>query len=102
VFAKTAGTCHVCGDAAGKSWQADHIKPHRLGGSDRVENYLPICRVCNTIRRGHAPKVLQLIMRLGTYARREIRHETGVGEELVRILLSRYKTNRIRRSTLNK
>jgi len=97
IFAKTAGTCHVCGGRAGKTWQVDHIVPHRLGGEASVENCLPICRECNTLRRSHSPRVQQLIIRLGTCARNEIRHETDLGEQLLRLLLRRLKNNRARR-----
>ena len=97
VFAKTAGTCHVCGGRAGRSWQADHVVPHRLGGEHSVENYLPICRECNVLRRSHSPQVMKLILRLGTYARREIGNGTDLGEQLIQVLLQRQKTNRARR-----
>jgi 5-methylcytosine-specific restriction endonuclease McrA len=97
VLDKTAGTCHVCGGRAGKTWQADHIVPHRLGGRDSVENYLPICRVCNRLRRSHSPRVQQLIIRLGTYARREIGRQTDLGKKLIELLLRRHKENRARR-----
>src|ERR1700680_835891 len=71
VFRKTGGTCHVCGGRAGKGWQADHVVPHRLGGSASWDNYLPICRECNGLRWSHTPKELRLIMRLGVYAKNE-------------------------------
>ena len=98
ILAKTACTCHVCGGRAGKSWQADYVKPHRLGGQGSAENGLPICRECNTARRSYSPKVQQLIMRLGIYARSEIRHGSPVGEELLRIYLQRQRNNRARRT----
>jgi len=75
----------------------DHIVPHRLDGKDSVENYLAICRECNTLGRSHSPRVQRLIIRLGTYARNEIRHETGLGKQLIRLLLRRQKNNRARR-----
>src|SRR5262245_6362921 len=92
VLVETGATCYVCGGRAGSRWQADHIKPYRLGGAHVVENFLPICRPCNLLRRGHGPDVLRLIMRLGTYARKEIRQETEVGEELIRIVLQRQRS----------
>ena len=30
ILAKTEGRCHVCGDRAGKRWQADHANRQRL------------------------------------------------------------------------
>jgi 5-methylcytosine-specific restriction endonuclease McrA len=100
VFRKTGGKCHVCGGRAGKQWQADHVVPHRLAGKHALDNYLPVCRDCNTLRRSHAPKVQQLIMRLGTYARNEIRNQTVLGEQLLALLLRRWNTNRTRRMRL--
>jgi 5-methylcytosine-specific restriction endonuclease McrA len=97
VFRKTAGTCHVCGDSAGKGWQADHVIPHTLGGRTSLDNYLPICRECNGLRWSHTPKVMRLIMRLGVYAKHEIRHETELGEQLIRLVLRRLHSNRRRR-----
>jgi 5-methylcytosine-specific restriction endonuclease McrA len=97
LLAKTAGTCHACGGRAGRAWQADHVIPYRLGGAHSVNNYLPICGECNKIRRSHSPAVLRLLMRLGTYARNEIRRETDLGEQLIRIYLRWQRSNRARR-----
>lgn len=97
VFKKTGGTCHVCGGRVGVRWQADHVVPHKLGGQAKVENYLPICKECNRLRWSHAPEVIRLIMRLGTYAKNEIRHETELGEQLLSLVLKRLHGNRKRR-----
>ena len=94
---KTAGKCHVCGGPAGKSWQADHLVPHRHGGTTDSANLLPICRACNVLRRSFEPAVQRLIMQLGIYARREIRDQTRIGQEFVRLVLARLRSNRRRR-----
>jgi 5-methylcytosine-specific restriction endonuclease McrA len=83
VRSKTKGTCHVCGGKLGRDWQADHVVPYQLGGDHSVENYLPICRECNRLRWSYSPKVLRLIMRIGVYAKHEIRHDTKLGSMLV-------------------
>lgn len=62
-----------------------------------MDNYLPICRECNGLRRSYSPAVLRLILRLGTYAKNEIRHETDSGDEIIRTFLRRQKCNRARR-----
>ena len=42
VWAKTGGTCHVCGGRVGKRWEVDHVIPPHLGGTRSLDNYLPI------------------------------------------------------------
>lgn len=100
VLAKTAGTCHVCGDSAGPRWQADHVIHHHLG-KHSVDNYLPVCRQCNRLRWSHRPEVLRLILLLGTYAKREIRHKTALGQELAALLVSRVNSSQKRRVIVN-
>lgn len=71
----------------GKRWQADHVLHHRLGGAHSIDNYLAICRECNGLRWSHSPRVMRLIMRIGIYAKREIRHGTPLGEKLIQLLI---------------
>ncbi len=99
IWAKTGGTCHVCGGRAGKRWQADHVVPWHLGGGRTADNYLPICRECNGLRWSHDPKVLRLIMRMGVYAKNAIRHNTTLGKEMIHVLRRRTGTNRKRRGS---
>jgi 5-methylcytosine-specific restriction endonuclease McrA len=96
IRAKTDGKCHVCGGPAGRRWQADHVVPHSSGGRQSLSNYLPICRECNRLRWFHAPKVIRLILRLGLYAKNEIRHETKLGHDLIAVLNARMRTSRKR------
>src|SRR5262245_6303698 len=84
IWAKTGGTCHVCGGRAGKRWQADHVVPWKLGGTREVDNYLPICRECNRLRWSHDPKVIRLVLRMGVYAKHAIRHNTALGKEMMK------------------
>jgi 5-methylcytosine-specific restriction endonuclease McrA len=97
VVRTTNRTGHVCGGRVGKSWQADHVVPHKLGGRARLDNYLPICKECNRLRWSYSPEVIRLIMRLGTYAKNEIRRKTELGEQLLSLLLKRLGGNRKRR-----
>lgn len=71
--------------------------PHKLGGEAKPDNYLPICKECNRPRWRYTPEVIRLIMRLGTYAKNEIRHETELGEQLISLLMKRLRSNRKRR-----
>lgn len=48
VYRKCGGRCAYCGrEIEYKDMQADHVKPLRIGGSDKLENMLPACRSCN-------------------------------------------------------
>lgn len=80
-----------------RRWQADHVVPHKLGGEARLDNYLPICKECNRLRWSYSPEVIRLIMRLGTYAKHEIRHDTELGKQLISIMDKRLRSNRKRR-----
>ena len=82
---KTGGKCHVCGGPLGPDWQADHVVPHQLGGSRSEDNYLPACRMCNRLRWGYTPTALRLMLRFGAIAKQEIRHDTELGRQLLRL-----------------
>jgi len=99
VLRKTGCTCHVCGEHLRQKWQADHVVPHKLGGAAALDNYLPICRECNSLRWFHSPEVIRLIMRLGIYAKLEIRNKTQLGEHLLPLLLKRLETKDRRRTS---
>lgn len=88
---KTAGTCHVCGGPLDDSWQVDHVKPHHLGGKSSVENSLPICAECNRLRWSYEPEALRLMMRFGRYAKQEIRHDTKLGRQLLRLAAQNFQ-----------
>lgn len=98
VLAKTAGTCHVCGGLSGTASQADHVIPHERGGTDTLENYLPICRECNRLRWSYGPEVLRMILRFGILAKHEIRHDTKLGGQLLRRAMQRHERGSGRRS----
>ena len=97
IRAKTGGTCHVCGGPLGSDWQADHVVPHHLGGPHTEDNYLPACRTCNRLRWMYSPRVLQLVIRFGLIAKQEIRHNTQLGEQLLRRGRSAFHDNWRRR-----
>ncbi len=98
VLAKTGGTCHVCGGAAGQCWQADHVIPHLHGGAHSLDNYLPICKECNRLRWSYRPEVLRLMLRFGVYIKREIRHDTKLGRRLIKLATRRLRQSGKRRA----
>jgi 5-methylcytosine-specific restriction endonuclease McrA len=85
VWETTSGTCHVCGGSLGSKWQVDHVVPVRLGGQSKSNNYLPICGECNRRRWHYRPEVLRLMLRFGIFAKQEIRHDTDLGRELLKL-----------------
>jgi len=101
VFEKTVGTCHVCGIALDGKWHADHVIPHLHGGRTVVENCLPICVVCNRLRWAYEPQVMQMVMRLGVYAKWEINHDTRLGEKVLALAVRRLAKSNARRRQLH-
>ncbi len=89
VWKTTAGMCHVCGGSLGSKWQVDHVVPVRLGGRSKSNNYLPSCRECNRRRWHYRPEVLRLMMRFGILAKQEIRWNTKLGKQLLRLAAGR-------------
>lgn len=43
------GRCYICGEAASAT---DHVKPLACGGPEILSNLRPICRRCNSAKRG--------------------------------------------------
>src|SRR5262245_23487148 len=57
----------------------------------------PICRECNGLRWSHEPRVLRLIMRMAIYAKNAIRHNTALGQEMIRVPRELFLTRQIYR-----
>jgi 5-methylcytosine-specific restriction endonuclease McrA len=102
VLAKTAGTCHVCGGAVGDEWQADHVVPFIRGGTSELDNYLPICVTCNRLRWSYPPTVFRMVIRLGIYAKDEIKRDTPLGRQLLRLATTRLARSHRRRVVLRR
>jgi len=80
VLSKTGGRCHICGGEINDRWQADHVLAHSGGGEHSVNNYLPAHSICNNYRWDYLPEEIQLIMKIGVWARTQIENETKVGK----------------------
>jgi len=53
VLAKYDNHCAYCGRIIKyNEMQVDHINPQHLGGSDKIENLNPACRMCNHYKGG--------------------------------------------------
>ncbi len=80
ILAKTDNKCHICGqDISLTEFQADHVVSHIRGGIHRVDNYLPSCFICNNYRWHYLPEELQLILKIGVWAKTEIERESAIG-----------------------
>lgn len=88
---KTGGLCHICGGRLGKRWAADHVKPVARGGASGDGNFLPACGACNRLKWHRSPAAIREILRLGIYARNEIRKGSIVGQKMKSIYHSRAK-----------
>jgi len=83
VLAKTEGHCHICGielDIA--NFQADHVKAHISGGSHSENNYLPSCSTCNNYRWHYSSEELQIIIKLGVWAKTKITSDPSFGLQI--------------------
>jgi 5-methylcytosine-specific restriction endonuclease McrA len=74
IFAKTAGRCHICGEAIreGEPWDADHVFAHAQGGQHSLDNYLPAHSLCNNYRWFYSAEEFQWILKLGVWFRTQI------------------------------
>ncbi len=91
VYAKTKGHCCICGilmDAAG-SWQIQHIIPFSLGGSDNLENLLPICGPCNLFSSNYTPEFVRRMCDLGYALIREVDRRTPLGQAVASFMETR-------------
>ena len=80
ILAKTDGHCHVCGgEVSMATFQADHMTAHSTGGSDLVDNFLPACAECNNYRWDYLPEELKWILKIGVFAREQIKLGTSAG-----------------------
>jgi len=94
---KTGGRCHVCGGPLASNWKADHVRPLARGGSNDVENYLPVCRICNSARWFRTPKKIRYVLRLGVYGYGEVLAGTKLGRKLEALYKQRHDRSRARR-----
>ncbi len=80
ILAKTDCKCHICGqELTLDEFQADHVVSHVHGGKHGVDNYLPVCFICNNYRWHYLPEELQLILKIGVWAKTEIEKQSTLG-----------------------
>jgi hypothetical protein len=96
ILAKTAGRCHICGDAIEGTWQADHVLAHSGGGGDIADNYLPAHALCNNYRWDYSAEEFQHILKLGVWIRTQIERRSAIGRAVAAAYLA-YDAARARR-----
>jgi len=83
VLNKTDSRCHICGiDLDKDNFQADHVKSHSSGGGHTENNYLPSCGTCNNYRWHYTSEEIQIILRLGVWAKTKILNDPSFGLEI--------------------
>ena len=83
ILAKTNSRCHVCGiEIEISGFHADHVKTHSSGGEHQENNYLPSCQTCNSYRWHFAPEELQIILKLGVWAKGKILSDPQFGLDI--------------------
>ncbi len=83
IFNKTDGRCHICGiELDINEYQADHVKAHSAGGLHSENNYLPSCFTCNNYRWHYTPEEIQIILKMGVWAKTKATGDTSFGLEM--------------------
>ncbi len=81
ILEKTNYKCHICGDTvAVNAFEADHIHAHSSEVNNKLDNFLPACRLCNNYRWHYDPEEIKWILKLGVWLRGEIRKSTPLGK----------------------
>jgi HNH endonuclease len=100
ILAKTDSHCHICGlELDRDNFQADHVKSHIGGGGDSENNYLPSCSTCNNYRWHYSSEEIQIILKLGVWARSKIASDTPFGLEIANQFVKHQMGVRKRRKT---
>lgn len=113
IFDKTSGHCHFCGDLlvlenyanrkGGEGpWVIDHVIQRGRGGTDDLQNYLPICPKCNHLRWHRRGAELRRLIELGLVANDEVKAGTWLGAEISRLRVRRDEQNARRRKRRGK
>ena len=98
IHLKTNGRCHFCGiKVPVNNFQADHVVCHVRGGEHVEDNYLPSCFICNNYRWHYLPGELQIILKMGVWARTQVEHQTMIGLDIAN-KFSKKESSRIKRN----
>ena len=102
VLAKTNSHCHICGiEISQNNFQADHVKSHCMGGEHKEHNYLPSCFTCNNYRWHYSSEEIQIILKLGVWAKTKIMNDPMFGLEVANNFVKHEMSLRKRRKAKN-
>lgn len=59
---KYRGRCSYCGDTLPDRWHVDHRWPKALDGSNDMDNLMPSCRSCNSLKSDYEPEMFRAIV----------------------------------------
>jgi hypothetical protein len=80
ILSKTNSHCHICGiELTLDDFEADHVKSHCMGGEHAENNYLPSCHTCNNYRWHYSSEEMQIILKLGVWAKTKITNDEELG-----------------------
>ena len=83
ILEKTNSRCHVCGvEIHLNGFHADHVKTHSSGGEHKENNYLPSCQTCNSYRWHFASEELQIVLKLGVWAKGKMLRKSELGSQI--------------------
>jgi hypothetical protein len=81
ILKRTDYRCYSCGlkMSLNDDWWVEHILPHSHEGSDNIENLLPSCRLCNSVRSNFKPETIRKILWIGYAMIHEVGKKTDLG-----------------------
>ena len=101
ILSFTDGKCHICGGDVGEKWQADHVRAHSAGGKHSLDNFLAAHPSCNNYKWDYLPEEIQIIQRLGVWAKTQIERGTRIGGE-IEDRFSKYEAHKNSRRASNR
>jgi hypothetical protein len=102
ILDKTNSHCHICGiEIMNGEFQADHVKPHSSGGLHAENNYLPSCSLCNNYRWHYSPEEIQIILKVGVWAKTKMVNDPVLGLEMANSFVEYEMGVRKRRAVRN-
>lgn len=100
ILNKTNSICHICGGAVTmKNFEADHVQVHSSSVNNRIDNFLPACRICNNYRWFYEPEEIKWILKLGVWLKTKIEKDTPIGKAAASLFAKHENRRRARRKT---
>ena len=99
ILEKTNYACHICGGKVTiANFEADHVQVHSSSVNNRIDNFLPACRICNNYRWFYDPEEIKWILKLGVWLKTKREKETPLGKAAAGLFVKHEKNRRGRRN----